>query len=133
MRSLLRGAMLSLCLIATAWPTRCEAYVRRYQFPLSGHGAYAAGRGQVSFAERFVESGYSDGATLIVEVTNVPLPAGTELLVYFDDKELGTLTLNTARDGRLVLESTAQKAVPRLSAKSLITLRLPAGGPIVIW
>lgn len=133
MFSRLRFVVLACAVIAAACPSTCEAYVQRVQFPLSGYRHYAGGKGLVTFAERFGESGYSDGATLIVEVSNVPLPAGTELEVIVHEKTVGTVKLNKDRGGRLVLESNSRKSIPRLSTGSLVTLRLPAGGSTVLW
>lgn len=120
------------CVVAAAWTAPCEAFVRRLQFPLSGHRNYGSGSGQVTFSESFGDVGRSDGVTLIVEVNNVPLPPGTELAVLVHEKQVGRLKLDKLRNGRLVLESGPGRRVPRLSAGSFVTVALPAGAT-VLW
>lgn len=110
----------------------CLAYVDRVQMPLSGLGAYALARGTATFTEGFGQDADA-GAVLTVDVTNVPLPAGTELVVIVDEREVGTVTLDRQRRARFQLDSrTARKTVPRLKTSSRVILKL-AGGPTVMW
>ena len=121
MRSRVRLLALAGLVIACG-SLSCDAYVRYLQFPLAGHRDYGSGSGQVKFSESFGDADRSDGATLIVEVKNVPLPAGTELTVEVDGKEVGTFKLDKLRNGRFILESGKGKVVPRLSTSSLVTV-----------
>lgn len=122
-------AAIAVSLVA---PIPCEAYVQRLQLPLSGHRSYPAAKGTVTFSEAFGETNRADGATLIIEISNVPLPAGTELAVIVHEKEVGKLKLDKHRRGRLVLESDYKTSVPRLTSASIVTVKIP-GGPTVVW
>jgi len=125
-----RFLVMTLALFVAASPLPCEAYTQSLSFPLSGHRDYSTARGKVYFAETFGER--NDGATLIIEVSNVPLPPGTELLVLVHEKEVGSLKLNSQRSGRLVLESGKKTSVPRLKTGSLVSVKIP-GGATVVW
>ena len=128
----LRSYVLICAVAALAWPGPCEAYVQRLQIPLSGHRSYPAAKGSVTFSESFGETDRTDGATLTIEVSNVPLPPGTELTVMVHEKEVGKLKLDKYRRGRLVLESGFRSSVPRLSTASIVTVKIP-GGSTVVW
>src|ERR1700756_2627685 len=94
-----------LSALAGTWSFSVEAAHYQVQFPLSGRHGYRAASGSVKFFEKIGESKSKDGTTVIVEVSNVPLPVGTELIVYIHEVEVGTIKLNKQRAGRLVLES----------------------------
>ncbi len=128
----LGSLVLVVAVVATAWPVSCDAYVQRLSFPLTGHRNFPTAKGSVSFSESFGETNRSDGATLIVEVSNVPLAEGTELVVLVHEKEVGTLTLNKQHRGRLVLESGFKRSVPRLAPASFVSVKIP-GGSTVVW
>ncbi len=128
----LGSLVLVVAVVAAAWPVPCEAYVQRLHFPLTGHRNYPTAKGSVSFSESFGETDRSDGATLIVEVSNVPLAEGTELVVLVHEKEVGTLTLNKQHRGRLVLESGFKRSVPRLAPASFVSVKI-LGGSTVVW
>jgi hypothetical protein len=117
-------AMLTVPLVADAASNRIE-------IPLSGHGGYRAAKGHVKFSEIF-GTRKDDGTTLEIEVSNVPLPSGTELIVYVHEVEVGKIKLNKERSGRLVLESKKLKAAPRVNPGSFVTLKLE-DGTTVIW
>ncbi|MBS0203328.1 MAG: hypothetical protein JSS49_10545 [Planctomycetes bacterium] len=122
-----------MCVIATfAAPLPCQAYVETLRLPLCGCRDYAVGQGSVTFTESFGEKTRSDGGTLIIEVSNIPLPPGTELRVIVHDREIGTLKLDKRRNGRFVLEGTAKKAVPKLTSGSSVVLKLE-NGVTVLW
>ena len=127
----LRIPFLLCAVVAATWPNPCDAYVERLHFPLSGHRGYATAKGSVEFAERFGDDS-AQGTTLIIEVSNVPLPPGTELIVLVHEREVGTIKLNKQRAGRLVLESNFRKSVPRIATGSFVTVNLP-GGSTVVW
>ena len=122
------GAVVSTSL----WPIPCEAYVRELRLPLAGCNQYAAGRGAVRFAQNYGDSVRDGGGRLVIEVTNVPLPVGTTLEVTVHGKQVGTLTLDQERNGRLVMASTAKEAIPQLTEASIVTVRLPTGAK-VLW
>ena len=124
--------VLAAAVVAATWPVPCEAYVQRLHFPLTGHRNYPTAKGSVSFSESIGETNRSDGATLIVEVSNVPLAEGTELVVLVHEKEVGTLTLNKQHRGRLVLESGFRRSVPRLAPASFVSVKI-LGGSTVVW
>ena len=128
----LGSLILFVAVAAATWPVPCEAYVQRLHFRLTGHRNYPTAKGLVSFSESTGETDRSDGATLIIEVSNVPLPAGTELAVLVHEKEVGTLVLDKQNSGRLVLESGRKKSVPRVTAASFVSVKIPAGS-IVLW
>lgn len=109
-----------------------ESAVFDVQFPLSGRHLYGAAKGSVTFRETIGETSRTDGTVLIIEVSNVPLPAGTELIVNVHEREIGRLTLNKQRSGRLVMESGFRNSVPRIKAGSFVTLKLDDGS-VVVW
>jgi hypothetical protein len=125
------GLVCAAVAATVAWPAGCEAYVQRLHFPLTGHRNYPTAKGSVTFSESFGETERKDGATLIVEVSNVPLPPGTELVVLIHEREVGTLTLTKQRTGRLVLESGFRRSVPRLGPASFVVVKIPAGSTVV--
>ena len=87
----------------------------------------------VTFSESFGETKQDDGAKIVVEISNVPLPPGTELVVEIHEKEVGTVKLDSERAARLVLESKFGKSVPRIHTGSIVTIKLPGGGGTVLW
>ena len=117
-----------LCLVAL--PVHAAYF--QFDFPLSGHNAYRLATGKVTFSESIGQPKRDDGTTLVIEISNVPLPAGTELIVYVHEEEVGTIKLNKQRGGRLVLESTSKKAAPRIKPGSFVTLKLD-DGTTVMW
>lgn len=124
---------LVICIaFATAIPAPCQAYVEYVRLPLCGCRDYAVGKGSVVFTESFGEKTRSDGGTLIIEVSNVPLPPGTELRVCVHERDIGTLTLDKRRNGRFVLEGNEKKAVPKVNSGSIVVLKL-ANGMTVMW
>lgn len=127
-----RSLLLLGAAIALSIPTPCQAFVHRLQIPLIGGRAHSGGKGMVTFVEAIGETNRTDGSTLVIEVNNVPLPPGTELSVSVHEREIGFLKLDKRRSGRLVLESTAKKSVPRIAPGSFITLKLPDGST-VLW
>lgn len=127
----LRILAVGVAISAVICPSACEAYVHRLRFPLAGYREYQLGKGQVMYSQSYETTGAGSG-TLTVEVSNVPLPAGTLLEVVVHNKQVGTLTLDKERNGRLVLVSSSKWAVPRVNEGSDVMLRLPAGGR-VLW
>ena len=87
----------------------------------------------VTFTESFGETSQDDGAKIVIDISNVPLPPGTELVVEVHEKEVGTVKLDSKRGGRLVLESKFGKSVPRIHTGSTVTISLPGGGGTVLW
>jgi hypothetical protein len=127
-----RLAVVLLAIAAIVRPVPCQAYVERIKVPLTGCRAYSTGRGHVLFTQDFGEGNRVKGGTIIVEINNVPLPAGTELQVLIQDQYVGKIKLNADRNGRLVLESSSKWIAPRLNESSSIIIKLPAG-PNVMW
>ena len=128
----LRFSVAIVALALLVCPLPCEAYVRWLKLPLTAHRGHAGAKGMVTFSESFGETDAGDGATLVIEVSNVPLPPGTELIVEVHEKQVGSLKLDPKRGGRLVLKTTANKSVPRIHTGSMVTLRVPGGGT-VLW
>ncbi|MDB5344058.1 MAG: hypothetical protein JWP89_2435 [Schlesneria sp.] len=128
----LRILALGVVISTAVWPTSCEAYVRHLRLPLAGCHKYAVGKGSVTFAQNYSDAVRDGGGSLIVEVSNVPLPAGTNLEVLVHGKQVGTLMLDKERNGRMVLASTTKQGIPQLTEASIVTVRLPAGVR-VLW
>lgn len=128
-RCILSAVALSLMV----FPIPCEAYIRSIKVPLTAHRGHPGARGKVIFTESFGETDQADGDKLIIEVSNVPLRPGTELVVEVNERPVGTLKLDEDRNGRLELLSKSGKSVPRIHAGSMITVSLPAGGGTVLW
>jgi hypothetical protein len=132
MMKMLRILALGVVVSTSILPTSCEAYVRHLRLPLAGCHKYAVGKGSVTFAQNYSDAVRDGGGSLIVEVTNVPLPPGTNLEVMVHGKHVGTLMLDKERNGRMVLASTTKQGIPQLTEASIVTVRLPAGAR-VLW
>ena len=128
-RSVIIAAVVGLVVL----PLPCQAYVQWVKLRLTAHRGHTGGQGVVTFSESFGETTQDDGAKIVVEISNVPLPPGTELVVEIHEKEVGTVKLNSERAARLVLESKFGKSVPRIHNGSLVTVKLPGGGGTVLW
>jgi hypothetical protein len=128
----LRILALGVVISTAVWPTSCEAYVRHLRLPLAGCHKYAVGKGSVTFAQNYSDAVRDGGGSLIVEVSNVPLPPGTNLEVLVHGKQVGTLMLDKERNGRMMLASTTKQGIPQLTEASIVTVRLPAGAR-VLW
>ncbi len=128
-RSVLFAAVVGFVVL----PLPCEAYVQWVKVPLTAHRGHAGGKGMVTFTESFGETSQDDGAKIVIDISNVPLPPGTELVVEVHEKEVGTVKLDSKRGGRLVLESKFGKSVPRIHTGSTVTISLPGGGGTVLW
>jgi hypothetical protein len=66
-----------------------------------------------------------------VEVEDVNLPAGTALNVLVNGTSIGSLTINSFRQGELELETEHGQAVPNVSAGTVVTVKTQAGATIV--
>jgi hypothetical protein len=93
MMKMLRILALGVVVSTSILPTSCEAYVRHLRLPLAGCHKYAVGKGSVTFAQNYSDAVRDGGGSLIVEVTNVPLPPGTNLEVMVQGKQVGPLLL----------------------------------------
>lgn len=128
----LKGLSLLVILALAAGPVPCQAYVAHTRLSLSGHHKFRAGSGTVTYTKGFGEDERLDAGTIIIEVSNVPLPAGTELIVLIHEKEVGTLTLDKERGGKLILRAKPHYGVPRLNQGSLVSLKRTSGAK-VLW
>ena len=128
----IRNVLFGLALLGLAFPQCADARVIRTFFPLSGHRGYISAKGNVTFVDVLGEPGREDGTTLVIEVSTVPLPPGTELLVFINDVEVSTLKLDKEQNGRLVLEGKSGKPAPKVKVGSFVVLKL-ADGSTVIW
>jgi hypothetical protein len=68
---------------------------------------------------------------LQVEVEDVNLPAGTVLNVFVGGQQIGTLTIDTLRAGRIELETERGQVVPAVTNGSTVAVRNQAGANIV--
>lgn len=118
--------------IAASSPLTCNAYVQTVQFPLTAFRDYPGGSGQVIYSQITGETSRGDGSTLIIEVKNVPLPAGTELRVVIHGRDVGILKLDQKRNGRVVMEANYKSSVPRVDPGSFVVLKR-ASGERVLW
>jgi hypothetical protein len=66
-----------------------------------------------------------------VEVEDVSLTAGTVLDVLVNGTKVGTLSINSFRQGELELESEHGQAVPSVSAGTIVIVRTQAGATVV--
>ena len=69
--------------------------------------------------------------TLEVEVEDVNLPAGTVLGVFVDGNKIGSLTINSFREGKLELETEDGQTVPNVSPGTQVIVKTQAGATIV--
>lgn len=89
------------------------------KFPINGVGRFHLARGKVRYLEeRFPGSRKELWATL----SNVPLPAGTVLILKNHGQPLGKIILNGRRDGSLKLMTTLHQRVPVFNPSSHITI-----------
>lgn len=132
MRQLLRAAVIGLVMVGAAWPQSAEALYRKKQLPLNGCRGYYSAKGFVTFTSSFGEKDIPNGERLVIVIDNVPLPPGTELLVYVHENEVGTIKLDKRRGGRLVIEPTFRQPAPSITASSYVVLKL-IDGTTVAW
>lgn len=132
MRQLLRAAVIGLIVVGAAWPQSAEALYRKKQLPLNGCRGYHAAKGFVSYTSSVGEKDIPNGQRLVVVIDNVPLPPGTELLVYVHENEVGTIKLDKRRGGRLVIEPTFRQPAPPIANGSFVVLKL-IDGTNVAW
>jgi len=132
MRQLLRAAVAGLILTAAAWPPSAEAKLLRKQLPLNGCRGYHAAKGTATYTSSLGEKDHPDGDKLVIVIENVPLPPGTELLVFVHEVEVGTLTLDKRRGGQLTIEPTFRRPAPPITSGSYVVLKL-IDGTNVAW
>lgn len=66
-----------------------------------------------------------------VEVEDVNLPPGTVLNVLVNGTSIGSLTINSFRQGELELETERGQAIPSVGPGTVVTVRTQAGATIV--
>ena len=82
--------------------------------------------GKAVFRERPVND-----RRLQVEVQDVNLPAGTVLSVNVGGQQVGTLTIDALRAGRLELETQNGQAVPAITSGTTVAVRSQSGANVV--
>jgi len=132
MRQLLRAAVVGLILAAAVWPSTAEAKHLKTLLPLSGCRGYHTAKGMATYTSSLGEKDHPDGNKLVVVVENVPLPPGTELLVFVHEVEVGTLKLDKRRGGQLTIEPTFRRPAPSINSGSYVVLKL-IDGTNVVW
>ncbi len=132
MRQLLKTVVFGLVLTVAAWPQSAEAIFNRRQLPLSGCRGYQSAKGTATYTSSLGEKDVTDGQRLVIVVENVPLPPGTELLIYVHEVEVGTLKLDKRRGGRFAIEPTFRQPAPAITTGSFVVLKL-IDGTNVIW
>ncbi len=109
-----------------------HAIFHKTRLTLAGCRGFLAATGSATYTSSVGETDYPDGEKVVIEIRNVPLPAGTELLVFIHENEVGTIKLDKKRNGRLVLESKFRQLAPPLKLGSFIVLKLE-DGTSVMW
>ena len=135
MNRLLRAALFGLVGLVvglSVLPQSMDAATYRKQLPLRGCRGNLHAKGTATFTSSRAETSTPDGQKLVIVIENVALPPGTELLVYVHESEVGTITLDKQRNGRLVIESDFRQLAPALSAGSFVVLKLE-NGTNVMW
>lgn len=132
MRQFLRMAMIGLLAVGAAWPETAQAVLHRQKLSLTGCRGYLSSKGLVTYTDSFGERGMPDGQRLVIVIENVSLPPGTELLVYVNGNEVGTMTLDNRRGGRFVIESKFRQPAPPISLGSFVVLKR-IDGSNVMW
>lgn len=132
MRRLLRTAVIGLTMAGAACPQSAEAIFHKHQLPMTGCRGYLAAKGSATYTDSFGEVGIPDGQKLVIVVENLPLPPGTELLVYVHGNEVGTMKLDKKRNGRFVIESKFRQPAPPITLGSFVVLKLE-DGTNVMW
>lgn len=132
MRQLLRAAVIGLILTVAAWPSTAEAIFHRKQLPLIGCRGYHTAKGTVTYTSSLGEKDSPDGQKLVIVVENVPLPPGTELLVFVHEVEVGTLKLDRRRGGQVTIEPSFRRPAPSITNGSFVVLKL-INGTNVVW
>jgi hypothetical protein len=135
MNRLLRIActgLVGLTLAFVASPQPMEGASHRMQIPLRGCRGNLHANGTATFSSSYGETSTRDGQKLVIVVQNVALPAGTELLVFVHENEVGTMKLDKQRNGRFVIESEFRHQSPSLGIGSFVVLKLE-DGTNVMW
>lgn len=118
--------------LAVACPLEAEAIYRQVRLPMAGCRGFLHAKGSVTFTDVQAEKGIPDGQTFLLQVDNVPLPPGTELLVYIDGDEYATITLDKKRSAMLQVKSSFSTQAPVIKPSSYVVLRL-IDGTNVMW
>jgi hypothetical protein len=132
MRQLLRAVVIGMVVASAAWPQPAEALFHQQQLRLTGCRGYLASKGVVTYTDSFGTIGTPDGQKLVIVVENVPLPPGTELMVYVHGNQVGTLKLDKQRNGRFVIGSNFRNPAPPITLGSFVVLKLDDGSN-VMW
>ncbi|HEX8503204.1 MAG TPA: DUF4214 domain-containing protein [Pyrinomonadaceae bacterium] len=126
-----RAALACVALLATlAALAAAPAYANDETIINAGLAGAAIGgqtpTGKAVFRERPVND-----RKLQVEVQDVNLPAGTVLSVVVGGQQVGTLTIDSLRAGRLELETGRGQSVPAVTNGTAVAVRNQAGANIV--
>ena len=108
------------------------AYKRESRIPLSGCRGHFAASGSARFVAMRNEPRQTDHEELIIEIKNVPLPPGTNLIVYVSDEYVGFINLNAKQSGSLTLTSSFGKIVPEITAGTSVFIKT-IDGRDVMW
>src|SRR5436309_267869 len=123
---MLRLCAVRVCLLLIAVHVLASpswAFKREMRIPLIGCRGHFAGSGTARYLAIRNVAKEKDREELIVEIANVPLKAGTVLIVYVGDEQIGNIKLNAKRSGSLTLTSEFRKFVPPLDPGTTVTLK----------
>lgn len=132
MRRLPRLTVIGMLLTGLLWPQPAQAVFERLRLPMTGCRGFLNAKGSVTYTNSLGETDYPDGQKLVIQIENVPLPPGTELLVYVHEEQVGTLTLDKRRGGRFEIESKFRQHAPKITTGSFVVLMLDDGTK-VMW
>lgn len=98
------------------------AFEKETRIPLVGCRQYSAAYGAAKLYEIRRVTKEKDREELVIEINNVPLPPGTVLVVDVDKEQIGKITLNSKRSGRLKLTSEFRKYIPSITPGTSVTV-----------
>lgn len=108
------------------------AYTKEVRLPIAGRGRYFAGSGSATYTEVIADNVRKGSRELVVEITNMPLPPGTVLVIAIEEKTIGRVTLDSRRSATFRLTAENYKTIPILNWGSQVNLT-KVDGTIVAW
>jgi hypothetical protein len=130
--SLKRAALAFVALLATlAALAAAPAFAGDDEVIINAALSGAAVNGQTPSGKAVFRQRPGNDLKLQVEVQDVNLPAGTALNVFVGGQNIGTLTIDALRAGRIERETGQGQAVPAVSDGTAVAVRSQAGANVV--
>lgn len=102
------------------------------RIPLMGCRGHFAASGSARYVTIRNEQKKADQEITTIEITNVPLPPGTVLVIYITDKQVGTIKLDANQSGKLTLKSSFKQSPPPITPGTDVHVKTREG-KLIMW